>query len=297
MALSDDQPAGSTSPRPGEVRALDAADMGTALDLLERGFPERSRRFWEDGLARMLRHGENLALGVPIGYFLTSKGKAVGVILTLASTHPGPDGPQRVVNLSGWYIEPEHRWRALMMLHRVTGDAGAVYTDLTPTFAVQRIISSLGFRPLNSGVAFGLIPLMALGPRKSQVAPVDALPAGAIAPDLLKRIMIHEPPGFHALAVLDEGAWHPLLFKRRTVRRLPAAQLIYCEKESVLRRHLGPICRSLLRRRFLVLWTDVPVDGTAPGLQRKRYLKFVKGELGRAYIDYLGSEFSYLDLD
>ena len=95
------------------------------------------------------------------GYLLEHDGKDVGVILTIPSTRRDDSGePRRVVNLSSWYIDPDHRWRAPRMLQTVTACNATLFTDLTATPSVRNMIGRLGFRGWTEGMQ-----LMVVGER------------------------------------------------------------------------------------------------------------------------------------
>jgi hypothetical protein len=93
-----------------------------------------------------------------------------------------------------------------------------------------------------------------------------------------------------AVLTVDCGH-HPLLFVSRTVRGLPAAELIYCNDNLLLMRENGPIARFLLKQGKLVLIVDIPMDLKTPGMHFVgRGLKFVKGACAANRTDYAGSE-------
>jgi hypothetical protein len=102
---------------------IDDARLGQALDLLERGFPRRSRRAFEDGIERA--RAFNPRRIDPIGHLLVTKNKPCGVLLTLRGQSVPPSGPRfNVTNLSSWYVEPEHRVLAPLMLRDVLREPG-----------------------------------------------------------------------------------------------------------------------------------------------------------------------------
>ena len=70
----------------------------------------------------------------------------VGIVLTIPSKRPGPDGMRSVFNLAAWYVDKPHRWLAPRMLQKVVAQQAAVFTDLTPSAAAQQINRRLGSR-------------------------------------------------------------------------------------------------------------------------------------------------------
>ena len=106
------------------MRPIDPAYVAAAVAVLSIGFPKATALFWQSALDRLRAFGGNAEAGVPIGHLLMADDKAVGVILTPARMRTRPDGTrQKIVNLSSWYIDPAHRWRAPVMLRAVTGSA------------------------------------------------------------------------------------------------------------------------------------------------------------------------------
>ena len=100
-------------------------------------------------------------------------GEDVGVVLTIPSERPGPDGTQNVFNLAAWYVDEPHRWLAPRMLQKVVAQE-AVFTDLTPSAAAQQINQRLGFEILNEGFQVFPLPWTALRARKqARVISVD----------------------------------------------------------------------------------------------------------------------------
>jgi hypothetical protein len=270
---------------------IDDARLGQAMDLLERGFPRRTRRDWEDGIER-LRAFDPAAVN-PIGHMLVRKNKPCGVLLTLRGQSVPPAGaPFKVTNLSSWYIEPEHRMLAPLMLRDIVRASGTVFTDLTPSDRVIPMLPAFGFQPLNRGISAVTLPVAAMKPtRHARVSNLTDLPEGALLPTVRTLLERHVQQGAIA-GVLNVGAaCHPLLFLPRLLRGLPTAQLIYCDSNSAVVDNLGAIARFLLKRGKVVLLLDVPLDGDVPGTHfPNRGMKFAKGGCFKGRTDYAGSE-------
>lgn len=277
---------------PAMLEPIDDATLSHTFDLLLRGFPRRSRPFWERAVDRVARY--NRCDGQrSIGHLLIAKGKPVGVMLTLSDESRQADGRRyRVTNLSSWYIEPEHRHLAALMLRSLVRADDIVFTDLTPSDRVIPMLPLLGFKPLNVGIAAIALPSAALNPaRAARVIELEDLEADGLMIDTRARLERNAEFGATA-AVLNVGEeYHPLLFVSRTLRHLPAAQLIYCEDNALLRRNVGAVARYLLKKGKLILVVDIPPDHQAPGVHFVgRGLKFAKGGLFDNRTDYAGSE-------
>jgi hypothetical protein len=280
---------------------FDQDNLDPALALLSRGMPERSRRFWETSFQRIVDAGHNRALGVALGHYLLDREKPVGVLLTIASPidAPSPEN-QGVINLSSWYIEPEFRWRAPLMMRHVTRNPAFAYTSLTPIPSVTRLLEACGFKPRNCGTATipTLHPRAAIG-ALGVVVDLDRMPAevaDALGPARVARMKQHAELGCVAMALRDGAQWHSLIFKPRRIRGLRGLRLIHCDSLSALDRQMGAVLRHLLTRGWLIVQTDVLPDGKRHGLFRPGGIGYRKGPGPADGIDHGNSELVYLEL-
>ena len=275
---------------------IDDARLGKAVDLLEQGFPRRTRRDWEDGIerARAFNPAAN-----SIGHLLVTKSKPCGVLLTLqGQSVPHVGAPFKVTNLSSWYVEPEHRVLAPFMLRDVVRDPGTAFTDLTPSDRIIPMLPAFGFKPLNRGISAVSLPVAAMKARaQARVYGLADLPKDALPPATHALLERHAEHGAIA-GVLNIGdAWHPLLFLPRLLRCLPTAQLMYCDRNSTLIENLGAVARFLLKKGKLVLFLDIPLQGDVPGTHfLNRGMKFAKGGCFEGRTDYAGSELLFFKM-
>lgn len=275
-------------------RPLEVSDLPAARQLLCEGFPERSASFWHRAIEHLHLHGGNLAAGHPLGYGLFDGSTMVGVALTPASLRRKADGSLgRVVNLSSWFIRPEHRYRAVFMLRRMLADPQASYIDLTPSPAVQRMLPAFGMAVVNASTAIHLLPCHAIhGGGKARVRPLakdDDAPAIGPLPQLLAS---HRRLGCVPLWLEHPDGADLLVYRRIRVRGVPAAQLVYVASHRVLQRHLGAVARHLVSAGLLLLVCDSRVAG--PDRWHTRYrvrdLWYARGEDFSDRTDFLGSE-------
>lgn len=274
------------------LEPIDNSNLAAALDLLVRGFPRRSRAFWERAVTQIIRYNASSEQN-SIGQLLVVKGSTAGVMLTLRSQIFGTDGrPRNVTNLSSWYVEPEHRLLAPLMLREMVCDRAAVFTDLTPSKEVVRMLPAFGFKPLNAGISAIPLPLAALHTQgSSRVLSFDEMAPGALTEREVKLVERHVAFGATAAVLSVDGRHLPLLFVSRKVRQLPIAELIYCTDTVLLMKELGAIARFLLKQGKLGLFVDIPLDFKVPGAHFVgRGLKFAKGEWPVKGTDYAGSE-------
>lgn len=280
------------------IEPIAAGEWRRAVPLLGRGFPERRPAFWEAGIARHRRLGGSAAGGAPLGQVLVVDGADVGVLLTLASARALPDGATgRVVNLCGWYVDEGHRWRAPMMLRQATRDAGTVFTDLTPSPAVDRINAALGFARWTEGTMLDVLPWSALGP----VGTAEVVPfpqgAGDLAPETRALLEAHRAEGcLAAILCRPEGA-SPLLFRRSRSMGVPVAQLVLAESRRAVIAHRAAVARFLLARGVAALTVDADRAECPPGTAfRPGRARWLKGPMERDRVDYAASELVALDL-
>jgi hypothetical protein len=277
-------------------------DRDIAVRLLAEGFPARAAPSWLTYFDRIERMGGNLAADVPPGYLMSDGETAVGVMLTPASLREGPAGePVRVVNLSSWYIKPSHRWRAALMLQSVLRRHEAMFTDLTPTPEVCAMLPAFGFVPINDGVVVSALPLAAVLPgngTKTRDLLDDDLTS--YQPALRQRLTTHRDFGCIAAAVSGDGETLPFLVRRRQLKGLPAAKVIYCPDIGRFQAAMPSVARYLIGFGISLLITDSIGQSLSPWqLRRSRGLKFAKPGAGLApipgQIDHTGSELVLMD--
>lgn len=274
-----------------------------ALRLLTRGFPTKPPVTWIAFLDRLRRLGSNAAAGVPIGYLLSGKDLPAGVMITPATRRGRGDGSHGlVINLSSWYVEPDERWRAGRMLQNILKQHEAMFTDLTPTTEVQAMLPVFGFVPTNTGVLLTALPMLAaLRADSARVTPLTKLHAPLLPDGLYEWLEAHCALGCIAALLETEHGRMPLLFRRRMLKGVPAAKLIYCTDHTLLQAALPAVARYLMKRGILLLMSDdygLPLrTGQA---QRKRGLKFARPGDGLGLdsnsTDHTASELALLDL-
>ena len=267
-----------------------------AIDQLAEGFPERGRAFWEAGLTRILAWPGNAGAEYPAGFLWLDKEEPVGILLTPASRRPGPSG-QVLVNVSSWYIRPEYRWKAPLMLRALFRDPEAIFTDLTPTPDAQAMLQAFGFRQVNAGIALQVTLLLALKPgppvKVRPWRPEDRLDSAAPAAEI---IAFHRDRGYPTLVIEQGETCHLVICKPFLYRRLRAAAAVYISSHAAMGAALPALARQLLSSGILVLQSDIRPGKPKPLGFRKRGLWFAKGESFEDRTDHLGSELCLLDL-
>ncbi len=283
------------------MRPLDETDFARAALLLHEGFPGRPVAFWAAALQRLKHYGGNRQAGVPLGWFMLKDDEPVGVLLTPASLRRRTDGSSEcIVNLSSWYVRPEFRWRAGFMLRRVTADKAAVYTDLTPTPEVQKMLPMFGFQPLNRGMALHLLPLQCLHPahgaRLRSLLPAEPW---AYAGPPREMIEAHRELGCLPLVLQPpQGQPQLLICRLGRLRGLRAAQLVYADSQSLVLRHRGALARHLLGQGVVLFVHDTRQTASTPTAWfRPRDQWFARGRVFDDRTDAFASELCIVHAD
>ena len=219
------------------LKPLDVSDLDLAVDLLCEGFPDRPAEWWRAALDRMQRYGGNREADYPIGFLLVDGDAAAGIILTPAGLRMGPGGVSRlIVNTSSWYVRPAYRFRAVAMLRALFGWRNAVFTDLSPSPEVTRMMPFLGFEQIALGFNIDVLPQLALrtpfAGRVRAFAPGDPVPQ--VGPS---RAMIEAHRALGCLPVLldCDGETQLLVFRHGKVRGLPAVTLVHAQSNLRVR--------------------------------------------------------------
>jgi hypothetical protein len=274
-------------------------DDGEALATLSRGFPSRSREFWQSGLARQAKYQDTVASG-PLGYLLRVAGAPAGIILTMRSHRPGPHGSARtVLNLSSWYVDEPHRWLAPRMLQKVLAEDVDVFTDLTPSPPVREMVRRLGFIQRHEGVLLAPLAVSAFQfGGSAAIAPFDEAGAGALPAEARALLADHRALGCMVALLTVAGRVQPLVFSPTRRKHLPSARLVFAPCVADVRDHVGVIARYLLAQGVMFLEIPANRGETAFGawFTRRPPPTFARGEVDSAAVDHAYSEFVFLQI-
>ena len=278
-----------------DLHPIDDSNVDAAASMLERGFPERGRAFWEAGIQRILTM-HDAARHPPIGYLMSVGNDSAGVVLTIPSQRPGALGPINVIHLAAWYMKEQYRWLALRMMKKIVAAANTVFFDLTPNEAAQMINRRLGFDLLAEGFLIYLLPFTAL--RFGGQGRIESLAQAADELSPYDRQMLEQHHGLGCLvgALRSGSRVSPIIFAPMQRRRLPGARLIRAESKALVTANLGVISRFLLRHNVFFLRMDATRQDSMAGSFAARWTEptFVKGERSGAEVDLTYSEFVFL---
>jgi hypothetical protein len=260
------------------VREIGESDLSAIAELLSRGFSFRSTDYWLRGLERHARRPR--PEGYPaFGYCLDNDGRPVGVILLLFSEVLA--GTETVVrcNVSSWYVEPDFRAFAPLMVRAATKDKRVTYFNITPAPHTWSTVEAQGFSVYCKGQVYGALALSRPARNAKVELFAEELAAGLTEyeADLLRQ---HASFGCLSVVVRDGANTYPFVFQKHLVKDIvPVYRLIYCREIGELVRYAGNLGRFLARRGGLLVRFDAncPVPGIVGWYSEKRGRKYAKG--------------------
>jgi hypothetical protein len=260
------------------VREINEADLPAIAALLNRGFAFRSIDYWLRGLGRHAMRPR--PAGYPaFGYCLDHDGAPVGVILLLFSeVRAGAEAVIRC-NVSSWYVEPDFRAFAPLMVKVATKDKRVTYFNITPAPHTWSTNEAQGFTVYCRGQVYGALALSwpAWRARVNVFSEDAAQGLNDYESDLLRQ---HAAFGCLSVVVRDGADAYPFVFQKHRVKDVvPVYRLIYCRDIGDLQRFAGNVGRFLARRggMFVRFDANAPVQGIVGWYSEKRGRKYVKG--------------------
>jgi hypothetical protein len=250
-------------------RQIVDSDVNDVVELLTRGFaPRRTRAFWQQAMARLAAHETP---GAPrYGYMLDDGNKAVGVVLLVSSTVATSEGAHLRSNVSSWYVDPTFRSYASVLISQAIRHKEVTYVNLTPVAHTRPILLAQGYRCYAQGVFIATLPLhMFARAPGARIVPARATPRASFAAFERKLLLDHAGYGCVAFWCETEERAYPFVFRQRSVKGIPCAQLVYCRDVADCVRFIGPLARYLTLRGRLLLIIDA--NGPMPGLIGKYF--------------------------
>jgi hypothetical protein len=260
-------------------REIGKADLDRVVDLLTRGFPGRSRRYWLNGLQRQSVH--DAPDGFPrFGYMLDHDGTPVGVLLLIYKAQDRGEGPAIRCNLSSWYVEAAFRSYAPMLIRVAQRHERVTYINISPARWTWRTIEALGFHTYCGGLFFSF-PALSRPETDMRVEVVqqDAKVVNGLAEAEVALLARHAAYGCLSLiSRTADGRAIPFVLQPMRIRQiaLPAMQLIYCRDLADYVASAGAIGRFLLRRGRI----SVAVDANG---RMKDLVGLYREPMGRKY--------------
>jgi hypothetical protein len=243
-----------------KIRPLEDSDQQSVVTLLTEGFMRRNYNYWMN-CWRYLQSQFVPSDQPRFGWGMEQEGVLVGVILNLWRPQERCMAGRPVANLSSWYVKPEYRSFAAMLLARASRDPNVTYLNVSAAKPTVKICEAFGFQMYSRGQALA-IPLLSVGKSSSKVFRfgTQAARLSKVQTDLVES---HLAFGCVALVGEIDGQQTPLLFVKRKVRGyIPALQLIYTENDQVIRRLIHSLGFELLKlgQIFVILDADEKLD-------------------------------------
>ncbi|MBV1706500.1 MAG: hypothetical protein KGQ37_04760 [Hyphomicrobiales bacterium] len=305
-------------------RAIEAGDLAEVADLLAEGFPGRNLASWQQGLATLSTR--RLDTDRPRwGYVLEQGGKIDGVLLLIhAPDDASPDGPR--CNVSSWYVKPEARALAHMLVKQSLHIKQMTYTNISAAPHTLPLLKPQGYQLYSAGSL--LTPPLLGGGLHRKVRAFDAARDQArLPPHEYRMLCDHADLGCLVVVGEDLQGLVPFVLNRPEARRWPAnlggtlsrlgwarlrriplilarrllriRPLVYCRDASDLARFAHPLGRWLLLHHGITLLrldTPAPVPGLVGRFSPGRDKKFYRGlkaprlnDLAYSEIVYFGS--------
>src|SRR5882672_11748439 len=200
------------SPMKVRCRQINDSDVDGVAELLTRGFRIRSTAYWRRALAKLGSHPT--PEGLPkYGYLLESGGVPVGVILLIFSSIPASDAVTTRCNLSSWYVEPEFRSHAALLISQAIKHKNVTYVNISPAMHTRPIVEAQGFARYSNG-QFVAVPVLSAGHRDdtARVVGIDASPDAPFGSCERELLSIHRDYGCLGLWCLTTERAHPFVF-------------------------------------------------------------------------------------
>jgi hypothetical protein len=267
-----------------KLRQLNAADEDTVVGLLLRGFDDRDEAYWRRGWARLSLRA--LPGDYPrFGYGLDVDGTLQGVLLLIFSRSDAGDAR---ANVSSWYVAPEFRLYANLLLTSALRFKDVTFVNVSPAPHTLDTIAAQGFVTYVRGI---FVALAALAPPRWGVEIAPVAPRLEDDARLLER---HAALGCLSFELRHEGRTYPFVFLPRLSHRSGArfAQLVYCRDARDFVRFAGPLGRLLLRKGFFFVTMDAagPVEGLVGRLFEQRKVKVYRGPVKPRLCDLSDTE-------
>jgi hypothetical protein len=269
-ALSqDDRVRPAAAPGGVRCREIGPGDLDAVADLLTIGFPRRDRNYWVAAL-RYLKE-RDAPEGFPrFGHLLAHGDRITGVVLLIFTAGINGRAESIRCNVSSWYVTPEFRALAPLLVHRALRHKQVTFINTSPAENTLATVTAQGFERFCNGV-FAALPALTTRAWNGKAIRMEdiARPQDYLADFEVVLLREHAARGCLSLILQHGGNNYPIIFRRRKVGQsanyvgMPCAQLIYVRDLECVARLSGLIGRYLALRGMpvLLIGTNQFIDG------------------------------------
>jgi hypothetical protein len=276
-----------------EVRAITDADVDAVATFLHE---RMSQRISPDQWSSAMRMPWT-ADAPNHGFLLDDGGRVVGVNLAFYSRRIINGRAERFCNLGAWCVDPEYRFRSVLLLRALLAQEEFHFTDLSPSGAVVPLNSRLKFKFLDTTTA--VVPNLPwpTWPRRCRISTdLDVIESRLSGERLeLFRDHMRAPAARHVLLRIGDESCY-VVYRRDRRKNLPVfASILHVSDPAVFRRGVRALSRHLLvRRGVLATLTELRIVGHRPMpsfmLRTARPKMYRSKHLGPEHIDNMYSE-------
>jgi hypothetical protein len=249
-------------------------DLSNVAELLEKGFPKRSRDYWFHVLERLATH--STPTGMPrYGYLIESAGTPVGAVLLISSKIQENNTLTIRCNVSSWCAEPNFRSYAPLLISQATREPNVTYFNISPAKHTRPIVEAQGFSRYSNGQFVASVYPSIRRRFPAQVVGSHVYPNAHFEPYERDLLLAHAEYGCISVWCTTPERAYPFVFLPRIVKSIvPCVQLIYCRRIEDFVRFARPIGSylALRGRPFVLIDSNGPIhelvgtyyDGVAP---------------------------------
>jgi len=230
------------------------------------------------------------------GYMLESGGAPVGAVLLFFSNVPSIKGVIVRCNVSSWYVRPEFRIFASLLITSTTKDPSVTYFNISAVPETWSTVEAQGFSVYCRGQMYAFAFLRRpIGAVRIDVFDITKTNSEVPDRDILGQ---HSAVGCLSLVVRCKTHCYPFVFQKHYLKRVvPIYRLTYCRDVDEFVRFAGNLGRFLLSRGSV--WVQLDANQVVPGLAgwytEKRGRKYSKGPHAPRLGDLSFTETAFFD--
>ena len=279
------------------IEPITLATLPEFARFLEAHMPaRRSAQAWESGLRTPWASATD-----NFGFALRNEGAIVGGIGAFYGERLIRDQLHRTCNITSWCVLDAYRQQSVRLAMSLMSQEGLHITNFSPTKVVSATLKFLKFKELDDRCAV-ILNVPWLGTSGARVVADPAQIESSLRGEALRIYRDHASfPWLHHVLVGQGDQWCHVIYKRRTFKGLPAAQILHIGDSQLLAAHLRLLGAHLLRKGLISTHAELRLLNARPpwpyavrsGFTPKLFLS---PSLRAADIDYLYSETLALDL-